>query len=137
MKVFGFGRSKDQTIVADELEHGITELAKNPRDVGGQKDPGPANGQWKFRMEKVLYDTGAGGYSVAHGESFCDSTNACGRMLAMRWNGAGLNDKDIGFPKNGAAAHWFPIPREFTAVVVNKIRETQEIEECLKNWPPA
>lgn len=112
----------------------ITDLAVNSRIVSGQKGGEKAAGNWQFKKHKILYDTGPGGYSVALGESFCDSANACGRMLAMRWNGAGLNDKDIGFPKNAQAPHWFPIPREFTPSVVAKLKELHETEQLLEQW---
>ena len=112
------------------------DFAVPPKKVVGQSG-GPEAGGWNFTKRKVIYDTGPSGFSVAIGTNQCDSPTACGLMLAMRWNGAKNNDKDKGFPKSGVGGQWFPIPKEFAAGVIEKLRELKhliELERLLDEW---
>lgn len=104
-----------------------------PEKVDGQKGGTGAAGNWQFRSYKIIYSTGPGGFSVAVGHSHSDSPAACGRLLAIRWNGKDGNDLDIGFPKNTDQPNWFPIPREFSAIFLSHLETLRELDTSLQD----
>ncbi len=112
-----------------------SEFATSPRKADGPKGAGIKTGRWEFKKEKVIYDSGPGGFAVAVGEGFSDSVDACGKLLAIRWNGAGLNDADIGTPKSTPYPQWFPIPREFGGLIISRLIEIRDLESTIETWP--
>ena len=62
----------------------------------------------RWRLRKVVYDSGEGGWSAAEGQ--WDNDGLWSDVLAIRWNGG--TDAEIGNPQSRGLATWFIVPDE-------------------------
>ena len=62
----------------------------------------------RWRLRRVLFDGGEGGWSAAEGQ--WDNNGLWGEVLAIRWNGSG--SAEIGNPQSRGLATWFIVPEE-------------------------
>jgi hypothetical protein len=77
----------------------------------------------------ILFDNGT--YSAIWGY-FDDGGNISNKRLGVRWNG-GVEEKDIGFPKQGKHATWFVEPDPLAKSI---LLELSNLLELSKNKSP-
>jgi len=77
-----------------------------------------------WELKQVIYNTGQGGWSVAHGEWDGDP------VIGIRWNGSD-NESGCGNPQSRGHATWFIIPEDLKSTVLQKIESlTHKLVNC-------
>lgn len=76
-----------------------------PEDVHSPKN--------RWRLRKVVHDSGEGGWSAAEGQ--WDNGGLWSDVLAIRWNGA--EGAEIGNPQSRGLATWFIVPGDLEGPV--------------------
>lgn len=75
-----------------------------------------------WRLHRVLYDGGAGGWSAAEGQ--WEDNGVWENRLAIRWNGT--PDAQIGNPQSRGLPTWFIVPEELADALREAISVRQE-----------
>ena len=86
-----------------------------PEDVHSPKN--------RWRLRKVVHDSGEGGWSAAEGQ--WDNSGLWSDVLAVRWNGGA--GAEIGNPQSRGLATWFILPCELDGVFRETIANLPKI----------
>lgn len=76
-----------------------------------------------FKVEKVIYTSPDGYFSVAKGEWTDDKM----KRFAMRWNGDINNPNDKGYPSVFDNPMWFQLPYDIKGIIKALINDSQLI----------
>ena len=85
-----------------------------PQDVHSPKS--------RWRLRRVLFDSGEGGWSAAEGQ--WDNDGLWSEVLAIRWNGSG--GTEIGNPQSRGLATWLIVPEELKETIREAIARLPE-----------
>ena len=85
-----------------------------PEDVHSPKN--------RWRLRKIVHDSGEGGWSAAEGQ--WDDDGLWSEVLAIRWNG--IKGAEIGNPQSRGLATWFIVPSELEGAVRTAITNLPE-----------